>query len=98
MEESFENLAAAFNIFTEEYDLSIDQNIASLDLSIQQGYIDALKLKKELNRALNDPDFKWLDFAIENKLIIYNLESYTDNKVKEYFKSLVWDYLYPESA
>lgn len=98
MEGKFKNLAAAFNIFTEEYDLSIDQNVASLDLSIQQGYIDASKLRDELNAALNDPVFKWLDFAIENRLIIYDLENYTDEKVKDYFKSLVWDYLYPAST
>lgn len=95
---SFKNLAAAFNIFTEEYDLSLDQNIDSLDSSIKQGYIDGTELKNELNIALNDPNFKWFDFAVENRLIVYDLENYTDNKIKEYFKSLVWSYLYPETT
>ena|SRR6185312_1427008 len=96
MEERFKNLAAAFNIFTEEYDLSIDQNLGSLDLSIKQGYIDKPKLKEELNLALSDPSFDWVHFAVENRLIVRDIEKYTNDKVKSYFKSLVWDYLYPD--
>lgn len=94
----FKNLAAALAIFTEEYDLSIDQNIASLDSSIEQGYIDKDKLKEELNLALNDSNFNWLDFAVETRLLVYDLENYTSDKVKEYCKRLIWDYLYSESA
>jgi hypothetical protein len=98
MKEEFKNLAAAFNIFTEEYDLCLDQNIASLDLSIKQGYIDEAKLKEELNVALDDPSFEWVNFATTNRLIVYDIEKYTNEKVKEYFKSLVWGYLYPKST
>ncbi len=94
MKNTFKNLAATFAIFTEEYDLSLDQNIASLDLSIEQGYIDKSKLKEELSEALNDPNFKWLEFAIETKLLVYDLEKYTNDKIKEYCKLLIWDYLY----
>jgi len=38
--EEFKNLAQVFNLFTEEYDLSLEQNIASLDLSIKQDILN----------------------------------------------------------
>ena len=98
MKKTFENLAATLSIFTEELDLSLDQNISSLDMSIQQGYIDKDKLKEEFYLALDDPNFKWLDFAIETKLLVYDLENYTDDKVKDYCKSFLWNYLYSEST
>lgn len=97
MEEKYKNLAAACTIFTEKLDLSIDQNLACLDSSIEQGYIDRNALKDELKLAFNDQDFKWLAFALEQKLIVYNIESYTNEEVREYVKSLIWDYLYPDS-
>ncbi|MEO2051684.1 MAG: hypothetical protein ABGX00_07940 [Allomuricauda sp.] len=97
MNERFKNLAAALAIFTEELDLSSDQTIGILNSDIEQGYIDKSKLNEELKLALNDPNFMWLDFAIETKLLVYDLEKYTNDKVKEYCKSLLRDYLYSES-
>jgi hypothetical protein len=64
MEERFKNMAATFRLFSEEFDLSHDQNLGSLDLSIKQGLIDKHKLKEELNYALTDPNFHWINFAI----------------------------------
>ncbi len=96
MKETFKSLAAALAIFTEELDLSSDQTLDILDSDIKQGYINEDKLKEELNLALNDPNFKWLDFAIETKLLVYDLEKYTDDKVKDYCKSFLWSYLNPE--
>lgn len=51
-------------------------------------------LKEELNNALSDPNFDWISFAIKNKLIARNKEKYTNDNIKDYFKSLVWDYLH----
>ena len=95
MHEKFDNLAAAINIFSEEYDLSLDQNLRSLDLSVQQGYIDKALLKEELDNALSDPDFDWVGFAFENRLIVRDKWKYTNDGMKDYVKSLIWDYLYP---
>jgi len=93
MEEKYRNLAAACNIFTEEYDLSVDQNISSLDLSIKQGYIDYQKLNNEFCEAISDPDFEWLDFAIKSKMIIYNIDQYDNEKVKNIVLNVIGGYL-----
>jgi hypothetical protein len=97
MEEKLKNLAAAINIFSEEYDLSLDQTLGILDSDIKQGYIDKYLLKEELETALLNPDFDWLDFAIKNRLIVYDLEKYNNATVKEYIKSLIEKYFSSKS-
>ncbi|MEQ9425854.1 MAG: hypothetical protein RJQ09_15625 [Cyclobacteriaceae bacterium] len=96
MKDRFKNLAATFSIFTDEFDLSLDQNLGSLDLSIQQGHINKQGLKEELDLALSDPKFEWLEFAKENRLIVIEIDNHTDESIKKYFKSLVWDYLFSD--
>ena len=97
MQEYYKNLETACNIFTEEYDLSLDQNIASLDLSIKQGYINYLGLKEELKMALLDSNFNWVDFAINSRLIVYDIEKYNNDNIKSYVKSLIGNYLYSDN-
>lgn len=93
MNNSFDNLRVVFNIFSEEYDLTLDQNLGSLELSIKEGYIDELQLKKEIKQALEDPEFQWLDFAIENRLIVHNKANYNNESIKQYFLSLICEFL-----
>lgn len=93
MEGKYKNLAATCKIFTEEYDLSIEQNIASLDLSIKQGYIDYYRLKEELKMAVEDSDFEWLNFAIQNKLIMYDIGRYDDSYAKNLVLNIISGYV-----
>ncbi|NVK83698.1 MAG: hypothetical protein HWE21_05220 [Cytophagia bacterium] len=93
MSNTFKNLKSTLNLFSEEYDLTLDQNLGSLELSIKEGYIDGTQLKKEIQEAINDPNFQWLDFAIENRFVVHNQAKYDNESVKRYFLSLVGEYL-----
>lgn len=93
MNDKFENLKAALSLFSEEYDLTLDQNLGSLELSIKEGYIDGTQLKKEIQEAINNPNFQWLDFAIENRFVVHNQAKYDNESVKRYFLSLVAEFL-----
>jgi hypothetical protein len=95
--EKYKNLLSAISIFTEEQDLSKEQTIGILDSDIKQGYINYLGLKEELEMALLDSNFNWVDFAINSKLIVYDIEKYNNDNIKSYVKSLIGNYLYSDN-
>ncbi len=92
MKKNFGNLSAALSIFTDQYDLSLDQNLASLDRSIIQGLIDAEKLEEELSLALENLHFDWVNIARETDLITYNLEDWSNSRIREHVKGLLWKF------
>jgi hypothetical protein len=97
MEDKLKNLAAAISIFSEEYDLSLNQTLGILDSDIKQGYINKDLLIKELEMALLDSNFDWFEFAVKNRLIVYDLETYNNTSIKEYIKSLIEKYFNSKS-
>lgn len=89
------NIEKAFKIFSEKYDLEHDQNIGSLELDIESGFISREGLVDEFKLLLADPNFDWVDLACSTELLVPREgEQWKNEDVVTYIKMIFWPYLF----
>lgn len=90
----FNTLKAALSYFTLDLQLSYEDAIGALEISIVNGHINKIKLKEEYQKALSDPNFGWASFCVDNNLLSPNdSEKLSDQVAKDYIRSLIYDYV-----
>lgn len=91
------NLIEALTIFTYKYDLDINQNLSSLRLSVENGYLDFDKIKEELFESITSESTDWQEIALMSRLIP-DVSLYSNEEIKDYVKYLIYDYFFAEKA
>ncbi|MFN8417608.1 MAG: hypothetical protein U0U66_14860 [Cytophagaceae bacterium] len=95
---SYKNFEAAISNFAPDMMLSQKDALGAIEISINTGCINKADLLLEVEDAFFNPYFDWIEFAKCNKVIIVDdIQPITKNEAREYIKSLIWDYLHPDS-
>ncbi len=97
MKKEYQDLYWALGNFMEDLWLSRNESINAVNRSISGDFIDKQQLILDYLHVMSTIDFDWINFAKESQLLI-TIENYTNLEVKNYVKSLLQDYLFPEKV
>jgi hypothetical protein len=93
----FKNLKYLFhNVFNYQFQIDKIEYLGFFKDAINTKGLDYKSLKLEINQALLNPSFKWVEFAYENSFVDRYFFASNDDVVN-LMKYYLYDYLYPDT-
>lgn len=90
-------LKMALTNFSEALMCPLDESWDATYRHIDNGSLDLSKLKEEIDSALDDDQFNWLQIAKDAELLEgKSIDNYTNTEIKYHVLDLLYDELFPE--